>query len=324
MRRRKTVERYDALVVGGGPAGLSAAVYLGRGRRSSVVFDCPRPGRSDWGQFNQNYLGFPDGISIDDLSTLGRRQAEKFGATLVGDEVQIIERDEDGFIARTADGAWHGRAVILATGVQDRWAGFPSFEEFIGKTMHWCIACDGYEMDGQRVVVVGNDEHAAVMAMQMLQFRPRSVTVLTNHGALGIEPETTRLLEAQDIPLVIDRIANVRASETGVFDALELERGDDLVLDHLFSVQGARPNTALAVSLGVRLNEDGYIEADTEGRTNVPGVFAAGDVTRLFSHQVVTAAHEGSAAASAILYDLFREEQEACRLEEGHPDKPVD
>lgn len=314
-------EQFDALVIGGGPAGLSAAIYLGRGRRTAVVFDCPRPGRSDWGQFNQNYLGFPDGIPIDDLGERGRRQAEKFGATFVNDEVQVLERDGDGFHVRAPSGTWRGRTVILAMGVQDRWAHFPGFEQFIGKTMHWCIACDGYEMEGQRVVVVGNDAHAAEMAIQMGIFRPESVTVLTNHGSLGISADLVASLERHGIPLVIDRIADVRARQRGDFEALVLERGDDLPLDHLFSVQGARPNTALAVALGVDLNEDGYIRVDTEGRTNLPRVYAAGDVTRLFSHQVVTAAHEGAAAASAAIYDLYRADEDAPEVEGRLPDE---
>lgn len=311
------VDRYDALVIGGGPAGLSAAIYLGRACRSVVVFECERPGRSRWGQFNQNYLGFPDGISITDLTDQGRKQAEKFGATFVDAEVKTLMQEEHGFVLTAGDQTYRGRAVVLATGVDDRWAAFRDFEEYIGKTMHWCIACDGYEMQGQKVVVAGNDEHAAEMAIQMLTFRPESVTVLTNHGALGIQPETVARLQEHGIRLIVDRIVESRAREAGVFEAILLEGGEEVPLDHLFSVQGAVPNTALARSLGVELNEGGYIKADTEGRTNVPGVFAAGDVTRLFSHQVVTAAHEGAAAASAIIYELYEKDEDAFRVQES-------
>lgn len=311
------VNRYDALVIGGGPAGLSAAIYLGRACRSVVVFECERPGRSRWGQFNQNYLGFPDGISITDLTAQGRKQAEKFGATFVEAEVKTLMHEEHGFALTAGGQSYRGRAVVLATGVDDQWAAFRDFEDFIGKTMHWCIACDGYEMQGQKVLVVGNDEHAAEMAMQMLAFRPKNVTVLTNHGALGLLPETIARLQEHGIRLVVDRIMESRASEPGVFEAIMLEGGEEIELDHLFSVQGAVPNSALARSLGVELNESGYIKVDTEGRTNVPGVFAAGDVTRLFSHQVVTAAHEGASAASAIIYELYEKDEDAFRVQDS-------
>jgi thioredoxin reductase (NADPH) len=314
------VERYDALVIGGGPAGLSAAVYLGRACRSVAVFECKRPGRSSWGQFNQNYLGFPDGISIDDLTDRGRAQAEKFGAKVIDTEVKALMQEEHGFAVTAGEQTYRGRAVILATGVDDEWAVFPGYQEYIGKTMHWCIACDGYEMQGQRVVIVGNDEHAAGMAIQMLTFRPQQVTVLTNHGALGIRPQTVERLQERGIRLIIDRIAESRAKDKGVFEAIVLEGGEEIELDHLFSVQGAIPNTALARSIGVKLNDEGYIKADTEGRTNIPGVFAAGDVTRLHSHQVVTAAHEGADAANAIVYELYEKDEDAFRVQDSAMD----
>jgi thioredoxin reductase (NADPH) len=99
----------------------------------------------------------------------------------------------------------------------------------------------------------------------------------------------------------------------GCFATVRLESGEDLDLDHLFSVQGAEPNNALARSLGVELTDKGYIKVDTEAKTSVIGVYAAGDVTRLFSHQVVTASHEGATAASALNYALYQQDQEVLR-----------
>jgi thioredoxin reductase (NADPH) len=226
-------------------------------------------------------------------------------------------QEQHGFTVTAGGQSYRARAVVLATGVSDDWAVFPGYEEYIGKTMHWCITCDGYEMQGKRVVVVGNDEHAAEMAIQMLTFGPEKVVVLTNHGALGLRPEMVERLLERGIRLVIGRIAECRAREQGVFEAIVLEDGEDIELDHLFSAQGAVPNTALARSMGVALNNDGYIAVDTEGRTNVPGVFAAGDVTRLFSHQVVTAAHEGAAAASAAVYELYKKDEDAFTVQDS-------
>lgn len=320
MDIKRPIERYDALVIGGGPAGLSAAVYLARARRSVAVFDCRRPGRSDWGQQNYNYLGFPEGISVLELSDSGRKQAERFGARIYDTEVALLTQGEDGFEVSTREGAFHGRAVVIATGVTDRWVEFPGYDEYIGRTMHWCITCDGYEMQEQRVVVVGNDEHAAEMAIQMLGYDPAQVTLLTNSGALGLKPETVQALHDRAIRLVVGRIADARAREKGCFEALLLEGGDEIELDHLFSAQGADPNSALARSLGVELSEHGHIKVDTEAHTSVPGVYAAGDVTRLFSHQVVTAAHEGGTAATALNYRLFRQDQEAFQAEHSSPE----
>lgn len=316
MEMDGTIQRCDTLVIGGGPAGLSAGVTLGRARRGAIIFDSRRPGRSDWEQVNRNYLGFPDGIGIDDLIEQGRAQVEAYGGQLVDVGVRTLAADEHGFVATTGDRQYHGRTVILATGVDDAWVEFPGYEDFIGRTMHWCLACDGYEMQDQHVVVVGNDEHAAVMGIQMLQYRPASVTVLTNHISLGISADTVTYVQERGVRLVVGCIASARAREKGVFAAIVLENGEEIALDHLFSEQGITPNTELARAIGVDLNEDGYVKVDTEGRTSMPGVYAAGDMTRLFSHQVSTAVHEGATAANAVNFDLFERDEAAFRARE--------
>ena len=122
-------------------------------------------------------------------------------------------------------------------------------------------------------------------------------------------------LRSHGIDLVVDRIVDARSKAKGCFEAVLLEGGEELTLDHLFSAQGAEPNTALARSLGVGLTSEGYIEVDTEARTSVAGVYAAGDVTRLFSHQVLTAAHEGATAAIALTYALYQQDNEAFRAQ---------
>ena len=313
-----TSERFDVLIVGGGPAGLSAALYLARACRTVAVFDCRRPGRSDWAQTNHNFLGFPDGVTAVELTNRGRVQAEGFGARVLDAEVVRLWQDDAGFVAQTRDRVFHGRAVILAPGVRDRWVEFPGWEEFVGKTMHWCIVCDGYEMRGKRVVVVGNDDDAAEEAIQMLAFA-ETVTLITNSGALGLTRETVARLDAQGIRLVVGRIAGARAKEPGVFGSLLLDGDEEIPLDHLFSVQGAEPLNALARSLGAAIDAKGYVDTDGDGRTSVPGLFAAGDVTRRNFHQISAAVHEGAAAACAVNYELFRKDQAAFAVSRGAP-----
>ncbi len=296
--------RWDAIVVGGGPAGLAAAVNIGRACRSTLVFDCPETGRAEYAQVNHNYLGFPDGILATKLRRLGRDQAERYGARFVEGYAVSVRRVADGFLVADADGeSYLGRGLILATGVRDRWPEFPGYEAFVGRSLHWCLACDGYEMQGKRVVVVGNDDHAAKTAIRLLRFTPE-VTLLTNDGSLGLAPEAADRLARRGVGLVVDRIVGARAAAPGMLEALALERGGELAVEHLFSQQGADPKTALARALGLELTTDTYIKVDTEGRTSGPGVYAAGDVTRHFSHQIATAAHEGATAAAALTYDL--------------------
>jgi thioredoxin reductase (NADPH) len=298
---------FDAAIVGGGPAGLAAAVNLARALRSVLVFDRPQPGRSDYPQVNHNYLGFPEGVPAQDLCERGTAQATRYGAHVCGSEVETIRREPSGFLVEGSGGErCRVRGVILATGVRDHWTRFPGFESFVGRSLHWCIVCDGYEMRGKRVVVAGNNDETATMALQMQRFTP-DVTLVTNDGALGLTPEAADRLARRELPVVIGRIASGRSrdSEPGMLASLQLEDGRELPVEHLFSHQGATPQTALARSLGVELSGGGYIQADTEQRTNEPFVYAAGDCTRLLAHQIVTAAHEGATAAQTLNYDLF-------------------
>lgn len=310
MEISQPVDTVDAVVVGGGPAGLSAAIYLGRARRSVAVFDCRRPGRSDWSQVNHNYLGFPDGISAVELGEHGRNQAERFGARFYEAEVAFLTQEHDLFQARAPDRTVSARAVVLATGVTDRWVQFPGYEDFIGRTLHWCIVCDGYEMRDQRVLVVGNDDQIADLAVQMLTYA-KQVTLVTNSGSLGLPPAALHELDAHNIRVVVGRITGATAKAKGVFKAVQVEGGDDIELDHMFSHQGSDPNNALARALGLKLNAEGFIDIDTEGRTSLAGVYAAGDVTCLFGHQVAAAVHEGATVANALNADLFQRDKRA-------------
>ena len=301
-------DHYDALIIGGGPAGLSAAIYLARSLRSVVVIDSDRPARSDWVQVNHNFLGFPGGVSIIELGQRGREQAEQFGARIIKAEVTSLTQADGHFEAVVDSEVVRGRAVILATGVRDRWVEFPGYEEFIGRSMHSCIVCDGYEMRGQRVLIVGNDEHAAIVSIQMCRFTDR-ITLLIHPDAPPLPEPLRAELARSGIRCVIGVIATARAREPGYFEAVVLAGGEEIALDHLFSEQGAEPNVALARALDMALTDEGYIKVDTEARTSVPYIYAAGDVTRLFSHQVITAAHEGATAATTLAWDLFAQDR---------------
>jgi thioredoxin reductase (NADPH) len=311
MIQNRSANRYDAIIVGGGPAGLSAAISMARACRSALVFDAQRPGRSDWSQMNHNYLGFPEGISIVELCARGRIQAERLGVPIIDAVVETVERAAEQFTVTSAGKTYQARGLILATGVSDNWVTFPGYEEYIGKTMHWCITCDGYEMQDQRVLVVGNTAEAGELALQLLHFAPKSVTLLANAASLGMPPNEREELGAYGIDIIVDRIIAARARTPGYFEAVQLASGGDILLDHLFSAQGAEPNTALAQVIGVGLTEGGYIRVDAEAKTTIPGVYAAGDVTCLFSQQVLTAAHEGASAAAALVYDLYKADKNA-------------
>ena len=232
----------DCLVVGGGPAGLAAAVQLGRLRRSCLVVD-DDAGRSLWSQVTRNHLGFPDGVSAADLRLLGQRQAVAYGAELRRGEVTGLRRARDragAFVATVvaADEAEpdddipgmeanrvrerrHGtrlgerqtrrrtriraRAVLLATGVIDAFPSFPGRDECVGISLFWCIVCDGYEAIGRHVAVIGDDAEAIATAFGLALFTDR-VTLVTGRRRTRAKPDRLRALEARGVSVQRGRV----------------------------------------------------------------------------------------------------------------------
>jgi thioredoxin reductase (NADPH) len=289
--------------MGGGRGGISAALYLARYNRHTALFDAG-DGRSSWHQTIHNYLGFPGGIPARKLRELGHRQLEDYShVTVYPSLVDDLRADGDCFVAIGPAGKQRGRAVILCTGVMDHYPAFEGWQDYVGRSMFWCITCDGYGCQGKRVVVVGNTNAAVSEALQLQRFTDQ-LTVLTNNREMHITLDFQERLRRARIPLIHDVIETVRGHD-GQFEALFTEAGRCIELDQLFNQQEATPRSELAARLGVALDTHGYILTDTEQKTTVPGVYAAGDVTRLYSHQVVAAAHEGGQAASAANYYLY-------------------
>jgi len=299
---------YDALILGGGPAGLSAAVYMGRFTRSVLVLDAGE-GRSSFSQVNENYLGFPDGITTRELRELGRRQAERFGAEMRDSRVERIEAIEGGYRAHTTDGVFDGRTLLFATGVRDVWASLAGIDPWIGRCVFWCITCDGYHARGKKLVCIGNTDEAAVTTLQMLLFT-RDITLVADPDLERFSPEKRADLKAHNIPVVLAHLECMDlAPDESCITGIRLEGGEVLHCDLVFSLLGVRPNTQLARELGVSLDEQGYILIDEEGYTNVPGVFAAGDLTGMYTQQVASAVHAGAEAAQTMNYYLYADYQ---------------
>ena len=302
---------FDCAIVGGGPAGLSAALYLGRMRRKVIIID-DRKGRSTWHQVNRNYLGFPDGVHATALRELGDEQAKRYGADFLDARATGVSYEgEDAarvFTVSTTEGPVQARTLILATGVSDHFPEFDGSEECIGKSMFWCIICDGFEAIDKRVVVLGNDDHAAALALQLLVFT-EDVILVTGGKESELTPERIAALKEHGITYYEKSCEVYTCSELGSLASIRLDNGSTLELDLLFVSQRTEPNTHLAKELNIMVSHTGYIRADTEQCTNVAGVYAAGDVTRLHSHQVTSAVHEGGMAASAVNYYLYEDWQ---------------
>jgi thioredoxin reductase (NADPH) len=340
----------DCAIVGGGPAGLSAAICLARMRRSVLVID-DRDGRSLWGQTNRNYLGFPNGIPAAEIRLAGRRQAARYGAKFLRGRVVVASRDDGAFQLRveasggdriretagrvanvkrdeelgsslgeeTAVGPVDvvARTVILATGVRDNFPRFLGWAQCVGKSLFWCIACDGYESTGKAVAVVGHDEDAAETALDLLDFTA-NVTIVA--GRLeGFDLPERRLADLRDNGIgAYPHAVAAYANADGQIEELVLDDPDEtrLPVEMVFAYRRPTPRNDVAIALGVETNELGHIVVNAEQHTNVPGLYAAGDVTSPHDHQVSAAVHEGNQAACAVNYFLYRPVQKAPDKEE--------
>jgi thioredoxin reductase (NADPH) len=299
----------DAIIIGAGPAGLSAAIYLARYDRSCVVFDAGH-GRSTHHQMNHNYLGFPGGVPAVKIRELGRAQlAEYPQVDFEHHKVIDLVRAGDEFVATGQFGTYQAKVVVICTGVLDHYPHFHGWEEYVGHSMFWCITCDGYSSKGKNILVIGHTNGAAGEAIQLSRFS-NQLTLLTNSHVNEIDEKYQARLDKFGIPVIHDKIDRAVGAD-GQFEAVLTEGGHHIPLDALFCTQGATPEVRLAVDLGVTLFENGYIDTDYEQKTNVPGVYAAGDVTRIHSHQITTAVHEGATAASAANYYLYPPELKA-------------
>jgi thioredoxin reductase (NADPH) len=299
---------YDCLVIGGGPAGLSAAIYLARYERSCIVIDSAR-GRWMSHELNENYLGFPNGIHARRLRELGRKQAARFGAQFSVGKVTDVRSQGDIFVATAGKRKFEGRTVILATGVRDILPDIGNTEDYWGRSLFWCITCDGHKIKGAPTVIVGKSDDAAISALQFLCFTDK-ITFVTN-----CTPEECELTEkgrsrlaGRNIPVHESPIDHVEGEE-GMMRTVVLKDGTRIEASFMFNEQGCTPRIELAQELGVKLAANGFIDADEEQRTNVPFVYAAGDVTREYAHQVVSAAHEGATAGITANYDLYEPDQ---------------
>jgi thioredoxin reductase (NADPH) len=288
----------DALVIGGGPAGLVAAVYLARFRRSVVVVDAG-PGRASLIPRSHNFPGFPDGIGGIELLDRLRAQALRYGARIVEGRIEAIERVAGGaFAARSSATVIHARMVVLATGVVDIEPDLPNLPNVIrrGLVRH-CPICDGFEIQGQRVAIIGVGAKGAREARFVRHFS-EDVTLFT----LASEPQSNEdraLLETAGIDIVEEALAAVDVAGDAIV-GLQTVDGRSYRFDTLYSALGCVPNGTIAAALDVERAEDGMIVTDTHQRTSVANVYACGDIVHDSLNQIAVAAGQAAVAATDI------------------------
>lgn len=292
---------WDCVIVGAGPAGLSAAVYMGRFRRSTLVLD-GQDGRWSYGQVNDNYLGFPRGVRARRLHALGRAQAERFGVTFQDALVTGIGEQAGGYRLQYRGGEAEARTVIWAAGVRDRWPAFQGVRRLVGKHLFWCIVCDGWRTLGRSVLLLGNTDRDVGTALQFLTYTRDLTFVMDQERKLNAR--CRQKLGSAGIPVRYGRVKRVQASEERI-ERVVLGDGSELRPDYIFSLYGSDPRTEVLRALPVALTRSGHVRIDEKNRTNLTTFFAAGDVSDKYGHQVATAVHEGATAAMAANHVLY-------------------
>ncbi|MBS0297482.1 MAG: NAD(P)/FAD-dependent oxidoreductase [Proteobacteria bacterium] len=289
-------EPLDCVVVGAGPAGLTAAIYLARfGRRFELLHDGePRAG---WIPRTHNYPGFPDGVSGVELLERLTAQAERYGAPMRQACVEALERDGDLFVLRTARGTRLARAVLLATGVRDNEPPLPGVEDAIRSgVVRICPICDGYEASGQAIGVIGSGDAGAREAIFLRGFSDRVCLVHVGE-AEAVSPKLGEQLARLGIEVIATPIEAVTIGEDRVVALAS--GGRERRFDTVYSALGVTSRCKLALDLGARLGDDGRLKVDDHQETSVKGLFAAGDVVRGLN-QIAVAVAEAAVAAVAI------------------------
>ena len=297
----KSNKDYDIVIIGGGPAGLSAAIYAARSRRSTLLLERGAiGGQIINAELVENYPGYAEGVSGIDLTQFMHQQAEKFGLETVNADVTGIKVEGERRLVETSGGGYAAKAVIIAAGSERQKLGVPGEEEYTGRGVSYCATCDGAFFRDKDVAVVGGGDAAITEALELTRFASR-VTVIHRRNELratGILRE--RALAEPKIAFLWDSAVAEINGETFVngLKVKNLKTGQESNLEvaGAFISVGFRPNTAFLKGV-LKLDDGGSAVVNERMETSVPGIFAAGDIRSRSIRQVVSAAGAGATAA---------------------------
>ena len=292
----------DSVIIGGGPAGLTAAIYLARFRRDFLLVD-GEASRAALVPVSHNHAGFPEGIPGPVLLERMAQQARRYGAAIRPGTVSGIGRDAGVFSVRTDNGAFRARTILLATGVVDIEPELPDVRAAVRDGLvRYCPVCDGYEAMGQKVGVLGHGSGGLKEAIFVRTYS-EDITLLSMGEPLNLSEAERRCAAEAGIALVESPVARLSV-EDGSIRSITTRTGEVHAFDTLYSALGTKPRTGLAQALGVETTEAGCIVTTPHQQTSVPGVFAAGDIVRGLN-QISVAMGEAAIAATAI-HNLLR------------------
>lgn len=292
---------YDIVVIGGGPAGLSAGLYGSRSKLDVLVIEKEKfGGQAATTAELENYPGSIENCTGPSLSERMRQQAEGFGTEFVKDEITDVDFSKDVKVIKGRKGEYQGRAVIIATGAEPRLAGFKKERELRARGVSYCATCDADFFDGLDVAVIGGGDSAITEALHLTKFA-ETVTVIHRRNELRAAKSLQE--KAFNNPKMkfiwdstVDEAVGDELLEKLIVRNIKTNETSELEVNGVFVYVGLDPITSVFKG-HIELNPKGYIPTDTEMRTNIPGVFAAGDVRVKTLRQVITAAADGAIAS---------------------------
>ena len=291
---------YDLIVIGGGPGGYTAALYGARAGLSTLILEkLSAGGQMALTHQIDNYPGFPEGIDGFELAESMQQQAERFGAVTEYAEVYKADLEAKPKVIETSEGKFLGRTVILATGAGPRELGVPGEKELIGRGVNYCAACDGMFYKGKTVVVVGGGNTAAADAMLLSRVAKQVILVHRRDSLRATKIYHEPLMKAENVEFAwnsqVAEILHDQKVSGVVLKDVHSGQMRQVECDGIFVSVGRKPVTEF---LGdqLELDKGGYILAGESTKTNIPGVYAVGDVRTKFLRQVVTAVADGAVA----------------------------
>ncbi|MCD6368120.1 MAG: FAD-dependent oxidoreductase [Candidatus Aenigmarchaeota archaeon] len=295
---------YDLIIVGSGPAGLSASIYSSRYKINFIVIGKDMGVIADAVEVD-NYMGFP-AISGLELAKKFTDHAEKLGVKIVREEVKSIKKDGEIFVVDTYNNSYKTKTIIYALGGQKRKLGLSEEEKFVGKGISYCAVCDA-AFYKDKVVMVAGGGNSAVSSATYLSRLAKKVYVVHRRDKFRAFPHLVKkMTERGNVEIIFDSvIVGVRGKEkveSVIVENVKTKDRKELSVDGIFVEFGYDPNSYLAEDIGVELTEEGRIKVNEDMSTNVRGFFAAGDVTNGSNqlNQLITAASEGAIAASSV------------------------
>jgi thioredoxin reductase (NADPH) len=294
-------DKYDTIIIGGGPAGLCAGMYTARARLSTLLIERGAVGgqilNTEW---VENYPGFPDGISGLDLTELMHKQAEKFGMETRLGEVTGVKLTKNPKTVTTPEGTYSGGAVIIASGSERQKLDVPGEAEYTGKGVSYCATCDGAFFQDKDVVVVGGGNAAITEALELTKFASKIMVIHRRDELRATKILQEKAFAEPKIEILWDSVMDEISGETFVekvkVSNVKTKKQTVLEVSGVFMAVGFKPNTEYLRG-AVELDKINSVITDTDMATNVPGIYAAGDIRSGSIRQVIAATGDGAIAA---------------------------